>query len=53
MSLIEYVRQVRPIQESPVNHLDKVQSLLKESNTEQDLVEKTITVEFNKLIKII
>jgi len=28
MSLIEYVRQVRPIQESHVNHLDKVQSLL-------------------------
>ena len=28
MSLIGYVRQVRPIQESHVNHLDKVQSLL-------------------------
>jgi hypothetical protein len=30
MSLIGYVRQVRPIQESHVNHLDKVQSLLTE-----------------------
>ena len=30
MSLIGYVRQVRPIQESHVNHLDKVQSLLRE-----------------------
>ena len=30
MSLIGYVRQVRPIQESHVNHLDKVQSLLSE-----------------------
>ena len=27
MSLIEYVRQVRPIQESHVNHLDKIQNL--------------------------
>jgi hypothetical protein len=31
MSLIGYVRQVRPIQESHVNHLDKVQSLFSEA----------------------
>ena len=33
MSLIGYVRQVRPIQESHVNHLDKVQSLLTEASS--------------------
>ena len=32
MSLIGYVRQVRPVQESHVNHLDKVQNLLNENN---------------------
>ena len=32
MSLIEYVRQVRPIQESHVNHLDKVQNLFEVSS---------------------
>ena len=30
MSLIGYVRQVRPVQESHVNHLDKIQSLFTE-----------------------
>ena len=30
MSLIEYVRQVRPIQESHVNHLDRIQKHLRE-----------------------
>ena len=49
MSLQKYVRQVRPIQENYVDHVEQVQAYLTESNTEQDLVEKTITVEFNKL----
>jgi len=49
MSLQKYVRQLRPIQESYVDHVDRVQSLLTESKTTQDLVEKTISVEFNRL----
>jgi hypothetical protein len=49
MGLQPYVKQLRPRNESYVPHVDKIQNLLKESNTEQDLVEKTITVEFNKL----
>jgi len=49
LQLQKYVKQIRPRNESYVPPVDKVQNLLKESNTEQDLVEKTITVEFNKL----
>ena len=49
MALQKYVRQLRPIQEKYTNHVEQVQTYLTESNTEQDLVEKTITVEFNKL----
>jgi hypothetical protein len=49
MSLQKYVRQLRPIQESYVDHVDRVQTLLTESKTTQDLVEKTISVEFNRL----
>ena len=49
MALQKYVRQLRPIQESYVDHVDRVQSLLTESKTTQDLVEKTISVEFNRL----
>jgi hypothetical protein len=48
--LRKYVRQLkRPIQEKYIAPIDKIHSLLMESDTEQDLVEKTITVEFNKL----
>ena len=49
MSLQKYVRQLRPIQENYVDHVDRVQTLLTESKTTQDLVEKTISVEFNRL----
>jgi len=49
MSLQKYVRQLRPIQEKYVDHVDRVQTLLTESKTTQDLVEKTISVEFNRL----
>lgn len=49
MGIKNYVRQVRPVQEAHVNHLEKIQRFLTESDTEQDLVEKTISVEFNKL----
>ena len=49
MSLQRYVHQLRPRKESHVNHVDRIQSFLIESDTEQDLVEKTISVEFNKL----
>ena len=49
MALQKYIRQLRPIQESYVDHVDRVQSLLTESKTTQDLVEKTISVEFNRL----
>jgi len=48
--LRDIVRQVKPVQETyRVNHTERIQNLLIESDTEQDLVEKTITVEFNKL----
>ena len=47
--LRKYVRQLRPLQEKYVAPVIKIHSLLMESDTEQDLVEKTITVEFNKL----
>ena len=44
--LRKYVRQLkRPIQEKYIAPIDKIHSLLMESDTEQDLVEKTITVE--------
>ena len=49
MSLQKYVRQVNPRNETYTSPLDKVQRFLTESDTEQDLVEKTISVEFNKL----
>ena len=49
MSLQKYIRQLRPIQENYVDHVDRVQTLLTESKTTQDLVEKTISVEFNRL----
>ena len=49
MALQKYIRQLRPIQESYVDHVDRVQTLLTESKTTQDLVEKTISVEFNRL----
>ena len=47
--LQQYVRQLRPRTESHISHVDKVQRFLTESDTEQDLVERTISVEFNKL----
>jgi len=47
--LRKYVRQLRPTQENYIAPVIKIHSLLMESDTEQDLVEKTITVEFNKL----
>jgi len=49
MALQKYVRQLRPIQEKYTNHVEQVQTYLTESDTEQDLVEKTISVEYNKL----
>jgi len=49
MPLQQYVRQVKPRNESFIPPVDKLQNFLMESDTEQDLVEKTITVEFNKL----
>ena len=33
MSLQKYIRQLRPIQENYVDHVDRVQSLLIESDT--------------------
>ena len=42
MSLIGYVRQVRPIQESHVNHLDKVQNLFEAKSTASTLFEGVI-----------
>ena len=48
MSLNRYVRQLKPIQENKVNYVDIIQNL-QESKTEQDLVEQTIAVEYNKL----
>ena len=48
MSLSRFVRQLKPIQENRVNYVDRIQNL-QESKTEQDLVEQTIAVEFNKL----
>ena len=49
MALQKYVRQLRPIREKYTNHVEQVQTYLTESDTEQDLVEKTISVEYNKL----
>lgn len=42
MSLIGYVRQVRPVQESHVNHLDKVQNLFEAKSTASTLFEGVI-----------
>jgi len=42
MSLIGYVRQVRPAQESHVNHLDKVQNLFEAKATASTLFEGVI-----------
>ena len=42
MSLIGYVRQVRPIQESHVNHLDKIQSLFEAKGINIDVLEKEL-----------
>lgn len=42
MSLIEYVRQVRPIQESHVNHLDRIQSLFEAKGINIDVLEKEL-----------
>ena len=46
MSLIGYVRQVRPIQESHVNYLDKVQNILSEAYsffpTTEEEISKTL-----------
>jgi hypothetical protein len=46
MSLIGYVRQVRPVQESHVNHLDKVQNILSEAYsffpTTEEEISKTL-----------
>ena len=47
--LQKYVRQVNPRNESHIPTVDRIQNFLIESDTEQDLVEKTITVEYNKL----
>ena len=40
MSLIEYVRQVRPIQESPVNHLDRIQSFFEANLSKKDVAKR-------------
>ena len=48
MSLIGYVRQVRPVQESHVNHLDKIQNLLTEADTGgATRMEQAIVVGYN------
>ena len=47
--LQKYVRQVNPRNESHIPTVDRIQNFLIESDTEQDLVEKTITVEYNNL----
>ena len=49
MSLIGYVRQVRPIQESHVNHLDKVQSLLTEAKLKAEDYEAAIVIGWHKI----
>jgi len=50
MSLRGYVRQVRPAQESHVNHLDKVQSFLTEAvTTEATYAEMAICYQYNLL----
>ena len=49
MSLQKYVREVKPRNESYTPPVEKIQRFLTESDTEQDLVERTISVEFNKL----
>jgi hypothetical protein len=46
--LRKYVRQLRPLQENKLRVEEKIR-FLTESDTEQDLVEKTISVEYNKL----
>ena len=48
MGIKKYVRQVRPVQEANVNHLDRIQSFLTESDTEgATRMEQAIVVGYN------